>query len=377
MFQGSNGHLLAQIKGLLHRLYEEPGNSQVATLAMMVTGLFLGRHVQLWEIALWVPIPIQLTSIVRRFERFVANADIDIVALFEPFVIAMQTSLGQETAYLIIDCTQAGKKCRTLLVGLAYHGTVLPLAWRTVRGKKGHVKGQLQKSLLQQVYCYFKRHKQVIVLGDAEFSNEPVISWLRSVDWDFIFRFQSCYRLQITDTATWEPAQSIYEVSQLGPGQVCHWEQACFTKQHQIPDLTMTVHWDAQEEEPLYLISSLPALEQPHFIYQIRFWIETLFGNHKSRGFQLARTHMTDPDHIDRLILAVVIATCITLGLGTHLIVIKKTHLVDRSDRRDLSLFQLGWRWLYRLLALDRLDELKLVFRWDFKLPSAGFQPAK
>lgn len=105
--------------------------------------------------------------------------------------------------------------------------------------------------------------------------------------------------------------------------------------------------------------------------------METLFGNHKTRGFQLARTHMTDPDHIDRLILAVVLATCITLGLGTHLIVIKKTHLFDRSDRRDLSLFQLGWCWLYRLLALERLDELKLVFRWDFQLPSPGFQPAK
>ena len=376
MFQGSHRHLLAQIKGLLHRLYEEPNNSQVTTLAMMITGLFLGRHVQLWEIALSVPLPIQLTSIVRRFERFVADPSLDIAALFEPFVIAMQVSLGQETAYLIIDCTQAGKKCRTLLIGLAYHGTVLPLAWKTIRGKKGHVKGQMQKALLQQVYRYFQWHKRVIVLGDAEFSNEPVITWLQSVGWDFVFRFQSCYQLQLTDCSGWKSAKSIYENDQLGPGQVCHWEQICYTEQHQIPGLTVTIHWDAQEPEPLCLVSNLSRLQQPHFVYQIRFWIETLFGNHKSRGFQLARTHMTDPDHIDRLILAVVIATCITLGLGTHLIVIKKTHLVDRSDRRDLSLFQLGWRWLYRLLALERLDELNLLFRWDFKLPPPGFQPA-
>jgi hypothetical protein len=32
---------------------------------------------------------------------------------------------------LLIDCTQAGKKCRTLLIGLAYHGTVLPIVWKT------------------------------------------------------------------------------------------------------------------------------------------------------------------------------------------------------------------------------------------------------
>ena len=82
--------------------------------------------------------------------------------------------------------------------------------------------------------------------------------------------------------------------------------------------------------------------------------------------------------------LAIAIATCITLGLGTRLVLKRQTHRVDRSDRRDLSLFQIGWpawradrRWLYRLLALNRIHELKIVFHWDFKLPKPGFQPAK
>ena len=63
--------------------------------------------------------------------------------------------------------------------------------------------------------------------------------------------------------------------------------------------------------------------------------------------------------------------------MGTHLNVTEQTNQVDRADRRDLSLFQLGWRWLYRLLALDRLNDIKIVFRWDFKLPPPGYQPAK
>jgi len=139
----------------------------------------------------------------------------------------------------------------------------------------------------------------------------------------------------------------------------------------------MTVHWETGADEPLCLISSLTASQVPHLIYDKRFWVETLFGNQKSRGFQVARTQMTTPEHIDRLILAVSIATCITLGLGTHLIVTEQTDQVDRADRRDLSLFQMGWRWLYRLLALDRLNDIKIVFRWDFELPPPGYQPAK
>lgn len=376
MVQGNNRQLFLKIKDILQHLYEEPENHLVVTLALMVTGMFLGRHVQLWQIALWVPLPTQLTSIVRRFERFVADPRVDVGRYFEPFVIAMRSSLGSETAYLILDCTQAGKKCRVLFIGLAYHGTVLPVVWKTVKGKKGHVKGELQRDLLQQVYPYFKDHQQVIVLGDAEFSNEPVIRWLLKAQWHFVFRFQTSYQIQTSQTAPWQSTKAVYEAQNIEADQTRHWEKVAYTEQHHIPDLTITVHWEAAFDEPLCLVSNFAAADEPHLIYDTRFWVETLFGNYKSRGFQLARTHMTNPDHIDRLVLVLAIAISMVLGLGTHLIVSNRTHLVDRSDRRDLSLFQLGWRWLYRILALECLHELKIVFRWDFELPPPGFQPA-
>jgi len=373
----SNQQLYGHVKNLLYAWHKDPDNHLFKTLAMMVTGLFLGRHAQLWEIALWVPLPIQLTSLVRRFERFVADPRVKVAAFFHPFVLAGITCLGNETAYLILDCTQAGQKCRTLVVGLAYHGTVLPLAWQSCKGKKGHLKGEFHRALLQQVYPYLRHHRRVILLGDAEFSNEPVIRWLLTVNWGFVLRFQHSYQLQTSPTTDWQSAQQLYQASQLQPGQVKQWSNLVYTQEHQISDLSVTVYWGEQEPEPWCLVSNLPAGEQLHLIYPMRFWIETLFGNHKSRGFQLARTHLTDPEQIDRLVLALAMATYITLGLGTELIVSGLTKWVDRTDRRDLSLFQLGWRYLYRLLALGRLVELKIRFRWDIKLPPAGFQPAR
>ena len=369
--------LFPYIKDLLNNVYLEPLPAHLmTTLAMMITGLFLGRHVQLYEIALWVPLNIQLTSLVRRFERFVDDPLVDVSKVFKPFVLAMHACLGHETAYLIIDCTQAGPKCRTVLIGLAYHGTVLPLVWKTVRGNKGHVKGEIQKALLEQVYSHFRFHQHVVVLGDAEYSNEQVIQWLREVQWDFVLRFQSSYLVQTNPAGVWQSARSLYEAAQGTRGQIYAWEKVAFTQSHRFADLTVTVQWAAGEEEMLCLVSSLPLRQQPNVVYEMRYWIETLFGNHKSRGFQLARTHMVTPEHIDRLILALAIATCLTLGFGTHLILIEHTHLVDRSDRRDLSLFQLGLRGLIRFLALDRLDEVKMAFSWAFKLPPAGFHPA-
>ena len=309
----TNRELYSFHKGFLHDIYKGQCIPKylITTMAMMLTGLFLGRHVQLWQIAIWVPINILLPSIVRRFERWVANPAVEATKFFAPFVWAMQASLGNETAYLLIDCTQAGKKCRTLMIGLAYHATVLPIVWKTVRGNKGHVTGELHRTLLKQVYPLFRHHRRVVVLGDAEFSNEKVIGWLLQIEWDFVLRFQSSYLLKTVGNDEWHSTLTLYQAAGLQPGQVHHWTNVAFTKSHQFAGLNVTTQWAEGEDEVLCLVSTLPESEQPHVVYEMRYWVETLFGNHKSRGFQLARTHMTDPEHIDRLVLVLVIATCI------------------------------------------------------------------
>jgi hypothetical protein len=347
------------------------------TLALLVSGLILGRSVQLWEIAVWIPWDIQLTSGVRRLERWLADPQVKVADLFAPFVRAMQKTLGNETVYLILDCTQVGPRCRTLLVSLAYHETVLPLGWRSISGKKGHVTGAFQKALLMQIQPYLQAYPHVIVLGDAEYCNETVITWVRRQQWDFVFHTRERTLVRTSADPAWQPIAEILDASDLRAGDVRHWEPIAFTQAHQLAGLTLTIQWGVGEKHPLCLISNLTAAQQPHLVYERRFWIETLFGSCKSRGFGLARTHLTIPEQVDRLILALAIATYMTLGLATHLVLTQQTHRVDRSDRRDLSLFQIGWRWLYRLLALNRLSRLQLTFCWDLHLPKAGFQPAK
>jgi hypothetical protein len=368
--------LFLHIRGRLCGLHKKPVNQVLETLALMVSGLILGRSVQLWEIAVWIPWDIYLPSGVRRFERWLADPQVQVAELFEPFVLAMQATLGNETVYLILDCTQVGPRCRTLLASLAYHETVLPLGWQSIRGKKGHVTGEFQKALLTRIQPYLKAYQHVIVLGDAEYCNETVITWVQDQGWDFVFHTRESSLVRITDDPAWQPVAELVDTSELRPGQVRHWKQVCFTQEHRLAGLTLTIQWGVGEKEPLCLISNLTAAQQPHLVYERRFWIETLFGSCKSRGFGLARTHLTIPEQIDRLILAIAIATYITLGLATHLVLTQQTRRVDRADRRDLSLFQIGWRWLHRLLAQNRLQELKIVFSWDFTLPKPGFRPA-
>lgn len=267
----------------------------IVILALMLTGLFLGRHVQLWELAVWAPLPIQLSSIIRRFERFLADPRVEVYDWFTPFVQSMQGTLSNEVAYVILDCTQAGKQCRSLFAGLAYHGSVLPLGWKTLQGRKGHVKGDFQKALLQEIAPRLRYYRQIIVLGDGEFSNETLIHWLFAQGGDFVFRFRTSCLLQVTPAGEWQSMKALYQVAGCQAGSVHHWESVTFTHAHRFQNMSVTLHWGVNQAEPLPLVSSLPVADSPHLLYEMRYWIETLFGNHKSRGFQLARTHLTHP----------------------------------------------------------------------------------
>lgn len=369
---GANVYLYQQVRKQLKRELPKEPVGLVTILAQMVSGLQLGGMVQLWAMAIWLPMDVQLRSLVRQYERFLADERVEVCRWFWPFVPAMQQSLGGETAYLIIDCTKAGRCCRTIVVGLAYHGTVLPVGWKSFTGKKGHLKGAKQRALLEQVYGQWRHLDRVVVLGDAEFSNEAVISYLRQVHWHFVLRFQKSYLIRETNSDAWHPMEKHYLACEPQLDYAYDWEGVCFTREHQLADLTITVYRASGYPDPWYLVSDLPASAVIESLYAMRFWIECFFAALKSRGFDFARTHLTEPQQLDRLFLVLAVATTTLLSLGTRQTLNGDATLVDRPDRRDLSLFQLGARSLCRLLALGKPLDLAFCFRWDLKLPRAG-----
>lgn len=282
------------LREILFNIYEEPKDAAINTLSLMVTSLLLAGNVQLPALAMWAPLDAQITSIVRRFERFLSNPKISVREYFAPFVLAMHISLGSSVAYLVIDCTKSGPGCRTLFIGIWYHATVLPVVWRTIQGSKGHVTGQIQKILFEEVYPQFKEHNDVIVLGDAEFSNQTLIQWLLKVDWGFVFRFQSSYHVRPEQSSEFLSARDLANQYDLKPGDL-HYVKVAFTKKHKIENLAIILYWEEGYNDPIFLVTNLPSTQPPHIIYKKRFAIETLFSQFKSRAFNLAVTHIYYP----------------------------------------------------------------------------------
>ena len=81
-----------------------------------------------------------------------------------------------------------------------------------------------------------------------------------------------------------------------------------------------------------------------------------MFGDLKSHGFdrlsgaQEECTMLRDAEKLSRLTLAVALLYVWTISKGTKIIRNGQRSLVDRKDRRDLSIFQIGLRSIERLL---------------------------
>jgi hypothetical protein len=83
------------------------------------------------------------------------------------------------------------------------------------------------------------------------------------------------------------------------------------------------------------------------------------FRDDKSGGFDLEHTRLQHPERLERLLLGVALATVWYHELGEQVLQAGEAprREIDPGANRELSLFQLGLRWLKRCLA-NALDLL-------------------
>ena len=84
-----------------------------------------------------------------------------------------------------------------------------------------------------------------------------------------------------------------------------------------------------------------------------RFRIETFFSDQKSRGFHLHKSHLANPERLSRLLIACCLAYIWIVYVGTLCKQENWSRVIHRTERCDLSLFQLGLRLLAHFLNED------------------------
>ena len=328
-------------------------------LAGMMTGIVRSQSSHLEKIARKIPTKTQIESRIKRCTRFNQNSNIDADTFFIPFIQPLITSLASSgTVTLAMDGSETGNKCMTLLVSIIYRQRAIPIAWLTVKGNKGHLSEDIHLELFEQVRHLFPDNCSIVFLGDGEFDGQRLQQAIIDTGWEYVCR-TACNRIIIDG----DDKFSLSEVG-IAPGESVDIPNVGFTQANYPVELVI-IWWRKGNDAPIYLVSNMECVAEACQWYRRRFCIETFFSDQKSRGFNLQKSHLSDPERITRFMIATCLAYIWMIYLGVKVREKEpEMKMIHRTDRCDLSLFQLGIRYLEYLLDFD------LEIPFSLKLPA-------
>ena len=335
-------------KRKIKQMRPEERMSRVKTMAWLLAGIFASRSVQLGRIASKIPGSAVRTSVVRRLERLVANRQIRVREWYEPIIQSiLQAQVGREYR-LVVDGSKVGPWHQLLLIGLAYRRRTIPLAWIWVPKSRGHSSAARQLALLRYVHCLLPEEAHVLLVGDQEFGAVEVLKQLDEWHWHYALRQKSSPLFRSDASSPWKAFGSVIQKA----GQQVWLGEVEYTQQHAYRT-HLLAYWQPGKPEPWLLTTNLPTLASALKAYRRRAWIEETFGDLKDNGFDLESSRLRTTQHLHRLTLAVMLLYLDLIATGSKAIKNGLRRLVDRSNRRDLSLFRIGLYMRDRYLAND------------------------
>jgi len=326
---------------LMQTLHARSGSHQeqhLNTLALLICGIVGAHHVQFAHLADHAPIRGRKNeSLITRFRRWVKHKDSTPEAVWLPFARAVLASLAHAPLTLVLDGTTAGRGCMVLMASVLYHGRAIPLLWTVVKGKRGHLPQAEHCALITRLQTVIPATATVVVLGDGEFDGTQLLAALRTAGWDYGCRTG----VNITIAAH----DRVFAVGDLPltRGEAVALADAQMTAARYGPVLLLGI-WDTNQDTPIYLVTSLADPEVAADWYRLRFRIEGMFANHKSRGFQIHKSHLNKPERLARLLLATSLAYLWVHEVAMFAQAQGWVAQFHRTDRCDLSLFQIGLR---------------------------------
>jgi Transposase DDE domain len=333
------------IRDALTQCYPGPISGRMAqhltTLAAFISGIVASKSSQLPSIATKIADRAKPESRVKRLSRWLDNDHIKEEIYFLPYAELLLQHLALETLVLAMDGSGVGRGCCALMIHVVYKARALPLAWVVRQCPKGHSPESLHIELVELIRALIPEGTTVVFLGDGEFDGIDLQETMNDSGW-----FYACRTAKST-VGAWEDMNFNLDLlgSSIKPGMLVELKEVQFTRNAYGPVMVLCCG-GKDEAEPLYLVSNLSVAEEAIKYYQKRFRIETFFSDQKSRGFNIQKTHLEDPQRLSRLLIALCLAYIWLVYLGKLCKMEGWQSIIHRKSRCDLSLFQLGFRLL-------------------------------
>src|SRR5689334_11303807 len=296
-------------------------------LALLVATALDVRDVNLMELAAALPRAAErLDMRYQWISRLLANPLMDIDEVMAPFAREVLARAGAQacTPVLIIDQSQVNAAHQMVMVSLRVGGRALPLAWR-VKKTQGAIGFAEQRAALDRVAALLPAGVRPVLMGDRFYGSPALIAWCRAQGWDWRLRLK----------------QDLLVFEDGGETTLAD----CFMRgEHLLSDIELTeqrarthvamVHEAGHPEPWIIALSQTPSVHTA-FDYGLRWGIEAMFSDFKTRGFGLEDSHIARTDRLDRLVLVLSLALHWAVSTGMWDAVANRTPAEKRPWERS------------------------------------------
>lgn len=328
--------------------------SHLTNWMWIVVGILQANSIALSKIATHIPGEAKSESRVATIRRWLQNFRVEVWAFYKPILEQVLQGWQAVTAVVILDGVMVfGDRWQIFRLSLAHGARAIPLGWVVLEGKGNTQVACLEQMLTRAAQVLGPRVKHVLFLADRGFRDCDWPKLCLKLGWNYVIRVMG------NTYVTLENGRCC-RIDELGirSGQRCYFQNVWLTQAQQLC-AHLTVTWtDGTQKDPpeiLALISNQPACRARLRAYADRMSSEQSFRDNKSGGFDMGHTRLQHPDRLERLLLALAIATLWCHELGEHVLSEGETcrREIDPGPKRELSLFQLGLRWLKRCLSTN------------------------
>jgi hypothetical protein len=308
IYKGGVAHLACVIEDDLSGRNTGLHKPHVNALADLASSVLACRNANTSEWIAILPRKTQDEKSKERFiSRFLSNKLIDPMAVMAGFIPEMveMMSACHQTIILMLDQSKISKGFECLMVSLRVGERAIPVAWRVV-ATSGSIGFEDQKPLLDRVKEMMPEGIPILLSADRFYGTSTLIGWCQQAGWPYRIRLKSNLILN-------------HEGGEITTGQ------AASLKMTQLLNATLNqthvkthvgILHEAGHAEPWIIAMDCLPSKYRTLDYGMRWGIECLFSDFKSRGFSVTKTHLVHADRIERLILVLTIALYWAVSTG-------------------------------------------------------------
>lgn len=288
--------LETDLRGILPQIYKNP----LEKLAVLAASAVEARSCNLMELAARLPLATpRMASRYAWIERFLSADTLDDMDVMEPLAGAALTAAGQngQTIVVCFDQTCVNDRHGIAMLSLRVGERAVPLFWE-VKVCKGNLPVKTYLPLLARLASLVPFGAPVLVLADRFFGTAELINACQ--------KYGFGYRIRLKGNLILSHAGGEIRVADIP--HLC--PQGVIDADLNASGVTTNIGFvhDQGHKEPWLIAMDAKPSRTTVLDYGLRWSIETMFADYKTRGFGLEDTHLQRPDRLSRLLLALSIA---------------------------------------------------------------------